>query len=577
MRPTSFLPLLLAFVIFHVNAQTCIIHANLLDVSLQRTFPDYTIIFRNDTIEQTGPSDRIRIPEGARVIDATGKWVMPGMVDAHVHFFQTGGLYTRPDGIDLRKYHPYEKEIEWYKQNMDDQLRRYLSCGITTVIDDGATLGLLRQRDSFATKNYTPRILMAGPLISTAYTPKPFDNIPDPDEPFYTVNTPEEAVKMTKKEYDRHPDFIKIWYIILDPNTAAGATKNLPLVKATIEEAHQHQYKVAVHATQKIAAQLAVEAGADFLVHDIEDELVDEPFIKLLKEHGIVLCPTLVVESGYFDTFSQNYLPTPEDIAKGDPVQLASLQDLQYLPDSLPALRYRTLAKMMEKKNDHEDSIRRVNLKRMADGGVIIATGTDAGNIGTLHASSFFKELRAMQQSGLSNWQVLTASTINGAKALGKENDFGSIRKGSSADLLILRADPLADLNNLQKIDQIIHRGVLVHPDSLIDESPLNIVQRQVNAYNAHDLETFLSFYSDTAIIYNFPGQPLAKGKEEIRKLYTFLGHATGLHVSITDRTVVNNKVFDHESATQAGRRLGEGEVIYYVDGQKISKVYLVE
>lgn len=577
MRPSSLLFLLLPFVIFHVNAQTCIIHANLLDVDLQRTLPDYTILFRNDTIEQTGPSDRIRIPEGARVIDATGKWVMPGMVDAHVHFFQTGGLYTRPDAIDLRKYHPYEKEIEWYKQNMDNQLRRYLSCGITTVIDDGATLGLLRQRDSFATKNYAPRILMAGPLISTAYTPKPFDIIPDPDKPFYTVNTPEEAVKMTKQQYASQPDLIKIWYIIPDPNTAAGAAKNLPLVKAAIDEAHQHQYKVAVHATQKIAAQLAVEAGADFLVHDIEDELVDEPFIKLLKERDVVLCPTLVVESGYFDTFAQNYLPTPEDIAKGDPVQLGSLQELQYLPDSLLALRYRTLANMMEKKNDRDDSIRRVNLKRMADGGVLIAAGTDAGNIGTLHASSFFKELRAMQQSGLSNWQVLSAATINGAKALGKENEFGGIRKGSSADLLILRADPLADLNNLQKIDQIIHRGAFFHPDSLIEQTPLNIVQRQVNAYNAHDLETFLSFYSDTAIIYNFPGQSLAKGKEEIRKLYTFLGQAAGLHVSITDRTVINNKVFDHESATQAGRRLGEGEVIYYIDGRKISKVYLVE
>ncbi|HWK04117.1 MAG TPA: amidohydrolase family protein [Puia sp.] len=577
MRPRSFLFLSLALLTLPTNAQTYIIHTNLLDVNAQRTLPDYTIVFRNDTIEQTGPSDRIRVPPGARVIDGTGRWVMPGLVDAHVHFFQTGGLYTRPDAIDLRKYYPYENEIEWYKQNMDDQLRRYLSCGITTVIDDGATLGLLKQRDSFSTKNYAPRILMAGPLISTAYSPKPFDVLSDPDQPFYTVNTPEEAVKMTKKQYDHRPDFIKIWYIILDPNTTAGAEKNLPLVKATIEEAHQHGYKVAVHATQRIAAQLAVEAGADFLVHDIEDEIVDDAFVKLLKDHNVVLCPTLVVVSGYFDTFAQNYLPTPEDIAKGNPVQLGSLQELSYLPDSLPAKRYRMLAKMRAQRNDREDSIRQVNLKKMADGGVLIATGTDAGNIGTLHASSFFKEIRAMQQAGLSNWQVLTASTLNGAKVLGKENEFGSVRKGSVADLLLLRADPVADLGSLGKIDMIIHRGTVFHPDSLIDETPLNIVQRQVNAYNAHDLESFLSFYSDTAVIYNFPDKPMAKGIEQIRKLYTFLSKDTGLHVSITNRTVVNNKVFDHESATMSGRKLGEGEVIYYIDDRKITKVYLIE
>jgi len=575
MRPLAVLSL--ALLSSHLYAQTYITHANLLDVNLQRRLPDYTIVIKDDTIEQTGPSERIRVPQGAKVIDATGKWVMPGMVDAHVHFFQTGGLYTRPDAIDLRKYQPYEKEIAWYKQNMDDQLRRYLSCGITTVIDDGSTLALLRQRDTFSTKSYAPRILMAGPLISTAYSPTPLDNLTDPDQPFYTVNTAEDAVKMTKKQYSYRPDFIKIWYIILDADAKAGAEKNLPLVKAAIEEAHQHQYKVAVHATQKIAAQLAVEAGADFLVHDVEDELVDDAFIKLLKDHNVVLCPTLVVISGYFDTFAQNYLPTPEDITKGNPVQLGSLQELSYLPDSLPALRYRMVAKMRAKKNDQEDSIRRVNLKRMADAGIIIAAGTDAGNIGTLHASSFFKELRAMQQAGLTNWQILTAATLNGAKVLGKENEFGSIRKGSAADLLILHADPLTDLSNLNKIDQIIHRGVLFHPDSVIDETPVNIVQRQVNAYNAHDLETFLSFYADTAVIYNFPDKPMAKGKEEIRKLYTFLNTATGLHVSITNRSVINNKVFDHECATQAGHKLGEGEVIYYVDHQKISKVYLIE
>ena len=69
------------------------------------------------------------------------------------------------------------------------------------------------------------------------------------------------------------------------------------------------------------------------------------------------------------------------------------------------------------------------NLKRLADAGVIIATGTDAGNIGTQHVSSFYDELKAMQQSGLDGWQLLQASTINGAKAIGKDAAFGSIKK----------------------------------------------------------------------------------------------------------------------------------------------------
>jgi len=449
------------------QAQTHLTHARLVDPITQKILPDQTIVYKGDTILQVGSSKSIKTPKGATVIDASGKWVMPGMVDAHVHFFQTGGLYTRPDAIDLRKYKPYEQEMTWYKQHMDEQLRRYLAVGITTVIDDGATLALLGQRDTFAAKTYAPRILMAGPLISTAYDPKPFDELSDPDQPFYTVNTPEQAVKQTQKEYPYHPDFIKIWYILLSGDTRAAAEKNLPLVKATIEEAHAHGYKVAVHATERITAQLSVEAGADFLVHDVEDEIVGDAFIRLLKDHHTVLCPTLVVVSGYFDTFSQHYTPTAEDISIGDPEQLASLQILSHLEDTAISKRYKLLSSVRAKKEKTDDSVRKINLKKMADAGVIIATGTDAGNIGTLHASSFFKELRVMQQAGLTNWQIITASTINGARAVGKASLFGSIQPGKAADLLILNADPLADLANLRKLEGVIHRGMLTRPDTI--------------------------------------------------------------------------------------------------------------
>lgn len=465
MKQTLLLPAFLISLTTH--AQTYLTHANLVDPVTQKTLPDQTIVYKDGKILRVGSSTRIKLPKSAAVIDATGKWVMPGMVDAHVHFFQTGGLYTRPDGIDLRKYKPYEQEIAWYKLHMEQQLRRYTAAGITTVIDDGTTLALLQQRDTFTNKDYAPRIYMAGPLISTDYLPSAFNMLPDPDAPIYPVATPEDAVKWTQREYPYHPDFIKIWYIVLNPNAKNGAEKNLPSVRATIAEAHTHGYKIAVHATERITAQLAVEAGADFLVHDVEDEVVDDAFVKLLKDHGTVLCPTLVVVSGYFTTFGGHYVPTPEDISLGDPEQLRSLQDLNHLPDTALVKRYHLLAQLRAKRNAQQDSIRNVNLKKMADAGVIIATGTDAGNIGTLHASSFFKEIRAMQQSGLSNWQIITASTLGGAKALGKEAVFGSIRPGLSADMLILNADPVADLAALQKLESVIQRGIRLYPDKV--------------------------------------------------------------------------------------------------------------
>jgi imidazolonepropionase-like amidohydrolase len=466
MKQISFL-LLLFITLSGIHAQTYLTHASLVDPVTQTTVPDQTIVYKDGKILQVGASTSIRPVKGAKIIDASGRWVMPGMVDAHVHFFQTGGLYTRPDGIDLRKFKPYEQEIAWYKQHMEQQLRRYTAAGITTVIDDGTTPALLRLRDSFVNKEYAPRIYMAGPLISTEYVPPVFDSLPEPDKPIYAVTTPEQAVQQLSKEYPYKPNFIKIWYIVINPNVKAGAEKNVPSVKATIADAHAHGYKVAVHATERITAQLAVEDGADFLVHDVEDEVVDDAFVKLLKDRHVVLCPTLVVVSGYFDTFGGHYVPTPEDISLGDPEQLRSLQDLDHLPDTALVHRYHLLARLRAKRNAQQDSIRNVNLKKMADAGVIIATGTDAGNIGTLHASSFFKEIRAMKQAGLSNWQIITASTLGGAKALGKETVFGSIRPGLSADMLILNADPVADLAGLEKLESVIQRGVWIYPDKV--------------------------------------------------------------------------------------------------------------
>jgi imidazolonepropionase-like amidohydrolase len=99
--------------------------------------------------------------------------------------------------------------------------------------------------------------------------------------------------------------------------------------------------------------------------------------------------------------------------------------------------------------------------------GVIVSTATDAGNIGTQHVASYYEELSAMQQAGLDMWQLLQSSTLNGARAVGKENEFGSIEIGKRADLLLISKNPLENLENWQLIDWIIMRGVALRPDKV--------------------------------------------------------------------------------------------------------------
>jgi len=449
--------------------QLYVTNVNIVDVVNRQVVPAQTVMVKDGIISNIQSSKKIKIPRGVTVIDGTGKYLMPGMTDAHVHFFQSGGLYTRPDAIDLRKYHPYEKEIDWVHDNMEELLRRYIKAGITSVFDVGSNFHFLQQRDSFENKSYAPHIFMTGPLL-TSYEPPVYKNIGN-EEPFILVHTPEDGIKGVQAELPYHPDFIKIWYIVNSNKDSieSSARQFEPVAKAIIDEAHKHHLKVAVHATQRITAQLAVESGCDYLVHGVDDEVVSDDFVKLLKSHNVIDCPTLIVEDGYFKTFAQNMNYSAWDKAISDPGQLNSINDLKRLPDSTLAGMYkkRFNSPVIKAMLSHEDSVRMVNLKRMVDGGVTIVAGTDAGNIGTQHASSFFDELLAMKQSGLSNWEIIESATINPSKILAKDNNFGNITVGKKADLVLLNADPVEDLNNLTKINLVINKGKVVNPASI--------------------------------------------------------------------------------------------------------------
>ncbi|HZH95975.1 MAG TPA: amidohydrolase family protein, partial [Flavisolibacter sp.] len=213
-------------------AQLLIRNATVVDVERKKLLPAQDVLIQDGIV--SGIGKRLTAPVGARIIDGSGKYLMPGLVDAHVHFFQSGGLYTRPDAIDLRKYHSHEKELAWVHDNMESLLRRYIRAGITSVIDVGATISFLQQRDSFRNKSYAPTVYMTGPLLTT-YEPEVFNKL-GADEPFSLMKTIADARAHVQKQIPHKPDFIKIWYIVLGKNKDSSARASLPLVQAVIEE-----------------------------------------------------------------------------------------------------------------------------------------------------------------------------------------------------------------------------------------------------------------------------------------------------------------------------------------------------
>jgi imidazolonepropionase-like amidohydrolase len=528
------------------------------------------IVIRDGRIAEVGRAGRVRVPAGIPVLEAAGKWIVPGYVDSHVHFFQSGGLYTRPDGIDLRRAVPYEQEVASVHARLDDAFARYLASGVTAVADMGGPMWNFDVRARSAASPRAPRVAVAGPLIST-WRPPVLSDVEDP--PIIAVASPEEARALVRAQLPHRPDFIKIWYVVQAGETPA---KFLPIVRAAIEEAHGAGIRVAVHATELETARAAVEAGADVLVHGVEDEQVDAAFLDLLRRRGTIYTTTLDVYGGYMRTFTRRPGFTEREYALADPHVMGTLGDLAHLPAEILPPWAAQIAGAQPPETQLAMLLR--NLRAVRDAGITIAMGTDAGNIGTLPGPSIYREFAQMARAGLSPAEILASATINGARLLGRADELGTIARGRHGDLVLLDADPLADAANLARIATVVKGGRAFRQSELVAPSPADVVQRQLNAYNARDLDAFLAAYRPDARLYGFPDRLMAEGHEAMRRIYGELFEAApALHAEVPRRIVTGDHVIDEEVITglPGGARL-RATAIYEVKDGLIARVWFI-
>lgn len=412
-----------------------ILSATLIDGTRNLPIHNSAIIIAKDRIIAVGRKEQIDIPLGAQVIDAKGKWIVPGLIDAHIHFAQSGGLYTRPDVIDLRDTRPYSEEMAWIKQRIPYTLSRYICSGVTSVADLGGPRWTLSLKPKFSQTKNAPRITAAGPLIST-FIPT---EITIDDPPMVYLGDAKEARLQVNNILKHGADLIKIWFINHDLSQAT-----MQSIKTVIEESHENNSRVVVHATELELARTAVNAGANILAHSILDKPIDDDFIKLLKKKDVTYIPTLQVKGNYREVLAGKKELNTIEKSCGDQEVIATWNELSSSEEEARFSKHKIAA---------------LNLRRVANAGIKIAAGSDAGNIGTLHGPALHRELELMVEAGLTPMQALLAATRDAAIVTNAQSEIGTLQPGKYADLLILDADPIKDIRNLAKINMVIKGG----------------------------------------------------------------------------------------------------------------------
>src|SRR5438128_5211935 len=411
---------------------------------------DAVVVMRDGRIACAGSRAACPVPADADSVNAAGKWIIPGLIDTHVHFSQTGWVDGRPDALDLRDRYPYAQVEADLHAQPERLYRSYLCSGVTSVFDVGGYPWTLELQERTARSTTAPRVVAAGPLLSTIDF---WLNLPDQRQFIYMSD--EAAVRAAVRAHKAWgAAAIKVWYIM--PPQPPDTARVSALVHAAGDEARKVGLPLIVHATGLWEAKDAVRAGARVLVHSVWSGPVDEEFLTLAQRQGTIYVPTLTVPDGYRQVAARRFDSELQPLACVDPATRVKA----LATDTVARAQRLSAAVVTERATRTARNLAQAlaNLKRVHDAGIPVAFGTDAGNPLTLHGASVFMELEAMQASGLAPRDVLVAATATAARALGLDST-GTVIAGAAGDLVVLDADPLADIRNVRQIALVVRRG----------------------------------------------------------------------------------------------------------------------
>jgi imidazolonepropionase-like amidohydrolase len=392
--------------------------ATLIDGSGSAPISGGVLLVGDGRVLAMGSKESVDIPGDAIIIDVTGKFIVPGIINTHGHVGETKGI----------------EGGHYSAENVKDNLKIYARYGVTTVISLG---GDKTEAVPFRAVNDTTtgraRLFIAGEVITGA--------------------TPEEAVAAVERNHAMGVDFMKIR---IDDNLGTATKMTEQVYQAVIKRSHELGYKIASHMYYLDDAQKLLDAGTDMMAHSVRDKPVDEKFIIQMKEKQIPYCATLTRELSTFV-----YGDTAEFFS--DPFFLREYDNATIQPLLDPARQSLMAASTSAKTYKQQLPVAMGNLKVLFDRGVPIVFGTDSG-VPTRFMGYFeHVEMKMMADAGLTPMEIIVSATRDAAKHMGLK-DLGTLSPGNYADFIVLDSDPIQNILNMREISRVYINGSAVDP-----------------------------------------------------------------------------------------------------------------
>jgi len=378
-----------------------------------------SIVINGECIEYVGDLGQFELPEDARIIDISGKYVIPGLIDTHNHLeFGHHSSTLGPDAV----------------------LNLLPVWGVTAVYDTTIDMESFRKLRSEAnTKDIRARFFAVGRSIGAK------DGWGGTLTDGYTPANEEQARIAVRELASAGVDGIKLVYDDMS-HFGYGPWPMLkaPVMQAIVDEAHKQSLKAYVHAPILEHAKTALRAGADVLVHGIISDPVDEEFLQLMRANDAYYVPTHILYELYANKPAMS-------------TRLEALDHRMLIDREI----YRSLL-VGRQQNPNVGAklpVLRENLRRIVEAGIPVAMGTDTGVPGVLAGIASQMELVLYVESAMSPLQALAAATTLAAELIGQGEHMGSISPTKYADLVVLESDPLQDIRNISDIWAVMIGG----------------------------------------------------------------------------------------------------------------------